>query len=192
MFQLVKGSAVIGMVFFVLVSFWPALDSEYKGPARVIDADTIEIDGKRHRLYGVDAMEIDQICRRRDGAAWPCGREAAAALAKFLEGRTVNCDIWQSEARFAEGKQKRPVDVSEQRTTRDAYGRFISICYAGSDNLSAWVANEGWAITERDANRLYNYTSQEGMAKFLGKGIWNGTFDPPAEWRRKQQAGERP
>ena len=172
MFQLVKGSAVIGMVFFVLVSFWPALDSKHKGPARIIDADTIEIDGKRHRLYGVDAMEIDQICRR-DGTEWPCGREAAAALAKFLEGRTVNCDIWQKK-------------------TRDAYGRFISICYAGSDNLSAWVANEGWAIADRDANRLYNYTSQEGMAKFLARGIWNGTFDPPAEWRRKQQAGERP
>ena len=63
---------------------------------------------------------------------------------------------------------------------------------AGSDNLSAWVANEGWTITEPDTNRLYNYTSQEGMAKFLRKGIWNGTFDPPAEWRRGQQAGERP
>ena len=173
MFQLVKGSAVIGMIFFALVSFWPALDSEHKGPVRVIDADTIEIDGKKHRLYGVDAMEIDQICHRRDGAAWSCGREAAAALAKFLEGRTVNCDVWQKKA-------------------RDAYGRFISICYAGSDNLSAWAANEGWAIADRDANRLYNYTSQEGMAKFLRKGIWNGTFDPPAEWRRKQQAGERP
>jgi len=171
MFQLVKGSAVIGMVFFAVVSFWPALDSEYKGPARVIDADTIEIDGKRHRLYGVDAMEIDQICRR-DGAAWPCGREAAAALTKFLDGRTVNCDVWQKK-------------------TRDAYGRFISICYAGSDNLSVWVANEGWAIADRDANRLYNYTSQESMAKFLRKGIWAGTFDPPAEWRRKQQTGER-
>ncbi len=189
MFQLVKGSAVIGILFFAFVSFWPALDSEYKGPARVIDADTIEVGGKRHRLYGIDAMEIDQTCHRRDGAAWPCGREAAAVLAKFLEGRTVNCDVWQSEARFAVGKQKRPVDVSEQRTTRDAYGRFISICYAGSDNLSAWVANEGWAIADRDANRLYNYTSQEGMAKFLARGIWNGTFDPPAEWRRRQQVG---
>lgn len=173
MFQLVKGSAVIGILFFAVVSFWPALDSEYKGPARVIDADTIEVDGRRHRLYGVDATEIDQICHRRDGAVWPCGREAAAALAEFLDGRTVNCDVWQKK-------------------TRDAYGRFISICYAGSDNLSAWVANEGWAIADRDANRLYNYTSQEGMAKFLRKGIWNGTFDPPAEWRRGQQTGERP
>ena len=59
-------------------------------------------------------MEIDQICHRRDGAAWPCGREAAAALANFLEVRTVNCDVWQ---------KKTPGDA-----TRDACGRFISIC----------------------------------------------------------------
>ncbi len=45
MFHLVKGGAVIGILFFALVSFWPALDSEHKGPARVIDAETIEVDG---------------------------------------------------------------------------------------------------------------------------------------------------
>lgn len=171
MFQFVKGSAVIGILFFAVVSFWPALDSEHKGTARVIDADTIEIAGERYRLYGVDGMEVDQVCHRRDGAPWSCGQEAAAALAEFLEGRTVNCDVRQGDA-------------------RDAYGRLISICYAGSDDLSAWVANEGWAIADRDANRLYNYTSHEGMAKFLRKGIWDGTFDPPADWRRRQREGQ--
>src|SRR3546814_16319474 len=106
MFQLVRGSAVIGILFFAVVSFWPALDSEHKRPASVIDADTIEIDGKRHRLYGVDALEIDQICHRRDAAAWLCGREAAAALANYLDRRTVTCATWQGN-------------------TRDDYGRFI-------------------------------------------------------------------
>ena len=168
MFQFVKGSAVIGMVFFAVVSFWPALDSEHKGPAHVIDADTIEIAGNKYRLYGVDAIEIDQICHRRNGAEWSCGRDAAAALAEFLNGRTVNCDVWQGD-------------------THNAHGHFISICYAGGDDLSAWVTNEGWAIADRDANRLNNYTSEEGMAKFLRKGIWDGTFDPPADWRRARE-----
>jgi len=173
MFQLVKGGAVIGILFFALVSFWPAFDKDHKGAARVIDADTIEIDGSKHRLYGVDAVELDQTCRRHDGAEWPCGREAAAALAEFLEGHTVNCDIWQGNA-------------------RDDYGRFISVCYADGENLSAWIAREGWAVADKNANRLDNYTSQEGMARFLRKGIWTGTFDPPAEWRRAGQTGERP
>lgn len=162
MFQLVKGGAAAGMAFFACMSFWPALDSEHKGPARVIDAGTIEVGGGRHRFYGVNAVKIDRVCRNRDGSQWLCGRKAATALAEFLRGRTVNCDVWQ-------------------KTMRDAHGRFISVCYAGSDNLSAWVANEGWAIADRDANRLYNYTGEEGMAKFLRRGIWAGPFDPPEE-----------
>lgn len=80
MFQFVRLSAVIGIVFFACLSFWPALDEEHSGPANVIDADTIEVGGEKHRLYGVDAVEIDQRCRRRDSATWPCGRKAAAAL----------------------------------------------------------------------------------------------------------------
>ena len=171
MVQFVKGSAAVGVAFFTLASFSPALDSEHKGPARVIDAGTIEVGGGRHRFYGIDAVEIDRVCRHRDGTQWPCGREAAAALAELLRGRTVNCDIWQG-------------------TVRDAHDRFVSVCYAGSDNLSTWVANEGWALADRDANRLYNYTTKEGMVKFLRRGVWAGPFDPPKEWRR--QAGERP
>lgn len=172
MFQFVRLSAVVGILFFACLSFWPALDKEHSGPARVIDADTIEIDGERHRLYGIDAVEHDQNCRRRNGETWLCGREATAALAQFLEGRTVTCEV-------RGGK-------------RDAYGQFISICYAGGDNIAAWASRSGWAVADPDANRLYNYTSEEGMARFLRKGIWDGTFDPPAEWRRRQQAGDRP
>ena len=66
MFQSVRLSAVIGIVFFACLSFWPALDEEHSGPAKLIDADTIEVGGERHRLYGVDAVEIGQRCRRRD------------------------------------------------------------------------------------------------------------------------------
>jgi hypothetical protein len=38
-------------------------------------------------------------------------------------------------------------------------------------------------VADPNANRLYNYTSDARMAKFLRKGIWTGTFDPPAVWR---------
>lgn len=173
MFQSVRLSAVIGIVFFACLSFWPALDEEHSGPAKAIDAGTIEIDGEKHRLYGVDAVETGQRCRRRDGAQWPCGREATAALASFLEGRGVNCEVWQG-------------------TTRDAHGRFVSVCYAGGDDIGGWVTRNGWAIADRDANRLYNYASDEGMARFLRRGIWDGPFEPPAEWRRRRQAGGQP
>lgn len=164
MFKFVRMSAVIGVLFFAAVSFWLAMKKDHAGPARVIDAGAIGVNGEIHRLYGVKPLSLQQHCRRRDGAVWPCGEVAAAALGKFLEGRKVTCQVWQGK-------------------TRDADGRFVSVCYAGSDDIAAWLAKNGWAIADRDANRLYNYTSDEGMARFLRKGIWDGTFDPPDRWQ---------
>jgi endonuclease YncB( thermonuclease family) len=43
---------------------------------RVIDGDTVEIDGRLVQLYGIDAPELGQLCDR-DGELWECGREAA-------------------------------------------------------------------------------------------------------------------
>ena len=68
----------------------------------------------------------------------------------------------------------------------------MSVCHAGGADIAGWVARNGWAIADRDANRLHNYASDEDMARFLRRGIWHGPFEPPAEWRRRQQAGGQP
>jgi endonuclease YncB( thermonuclease family) len=154
MFQYIKSGAVVGMLFFAFVSFWPALDDDHTGPATVISAGEIEVGGVRHTFYGVRAVAPDHRCRRRNGEEWTCGHLAAPALAKFLEGRMVNCDVW--------GKG-----------TRDDQGRFISNCYTDGDDIAAWLAQNGWAIADPDANRLYNYTSKESMGRFLYKGVWS-------------------
>lgn len=140
MFSFVRFSALIGILFFALVSFWPPMKKDHAGPAKVIDAVTLAINEETHRLYGVSPPP-----QRR--------AEATAALARFLDGRTVACQI---------------------RKTGEVSGRFVSVYYAGSDDIAAWVARSSWAIADRDANRLYNYTSDEGMARFLGKGLWDG------------------
>ena len=46
------------LVLFAL----PALADDIIGNVRIIDGDTLEIGGKRVRLFGVDAPELHQIC----------------------------------------------------------------------------------------------------------------------------------
>ncbi len=61
------------------------------GTASVIDGDTIGVHGQRIRLHGIDAPESRQLCRL-DGKPWPCGKDAANALADKIARRPVTCE----------------------------------------------------------------------------------------------------
>jgi hypothetical protein len=63
----------------------PAL-ADVAGAASVIDDDTIEVQGQRIRLHGIDAPESRQLCRL-DGKPWQCGQDAANP--KFLRPKNL-------------------------------------------------------------------------------------------------------
>jgi endonuclease YncB( thermonuclease family) len=61
----------------------------------VIDGDTIDVQGTRIRLFGIDPPEMHQQCRRGAGsisALYPCGRNAKAALERIIGGSSVSWD----------------------------------------------------------------------------------------------------
>lgn len=129
------------------------------GRASVIDGDTLEIHGRRIRLDGIDAPEAGQACGRR-GRTWPCGRRAAQALAAFIADRPVRC---------AGG-------------TTDRYGRLIARCRVGRTDLSAWMVRNGWAMAYRRYSTAY--VDAEDQARAAKRGIWQGPFTAPWDYRR--------
>jgi hypothetical protein len=60
------------------------------GIASIIDGDTIEIHGRRIRLFGVDSPESRRLCSL-NGRKYRCGQKAAFALSDFLGQHTVSC-----------------------------------------------------------------------------------------------------
>lgn len=130
------------------------------GNMRVIDGDSLRPADNTHdiRLQGIDAPELAQRCRDKAGRNYDCGRRARAHLRKIVAGRDVRC---------------RTMDV-------DRYQRSVSVCHAGETELNRQMVADGWAV----AYRLPVYVRSERNAKKARKGIWQGDFDEPENWRR--------
>jgi len=149
----------IGLAIVLVMLSWPAVCfGDVVGRALLIDGDTLEIHGQRIRLYGIDAPESGQLCRA-DDRPYPCGQIAALALADKIGERLVRC---------------------EERDV-DAYGRVVAICYLGDEDLGAWLILNGWAFAYRRYSE--DYLDEEGMARSERRGIWQGEFEYPWEWR---------
>ena len=77
------GSAVAaGLGVATLHATMPAAQN-LSGAARVIDGDTIVINGTHIRLAGVDSPERSQTCEGRDGNVYECGRDASAVMVEL-------------------------------------------------------------------------------------------------------------
>jgi len=134
--------------------------TELNGKPRIIDGDSIVIGDKRIRLHGIDTPEAKQTCERRDGTKYRCGDMATFALAELIEEHWVTC----------------------KGDTTDRYGRLIGTCVTGPVNLNAEMVRRGWALAYRRYSS--DYVAEEDEARAAGRGLWQGRFVPPWEWRR--------
>lgn len=143
----------------MLAGFWLASRMDDRvGAAEIHDGDTITVAGQRIRLYGIDAPELSQTCRDRDGATYACGRLAKRRLERLAKG-DIRCDAVET----------------------DRYRREVSICRAGDVDLGAAMVSSGWA-------RAYlryslRYADSELSAQRAGRGLWAGEFEDPWAYR---------
>lgn len=156
--------ALLGLLSLFLL-FLPAFGQSLVGRASVVDGDTLEIHGQRIRLWGIDAVESSQTCLDPQGKPWPCGRRAAFALADFIGGSPVACA---------------PKDT-------DRYGRVVAVCAVRGVELNRWLVEEGWALAYLQYGGTV-YLEAQRKAEKTKRGIWQGSFVPPWEYRQNPKA----
>ena len=133
------------------------------GVAVAADGDSLTVDGKRIRLFGIDAPELGQVCRR-GSEQWACGEEAAERLSKLVTGREVRCV---------------PVGT-------DQHDRVLARCSAGPADVNRTMVATGYAVAFRRYSQ--DYVSAEESAKLAKRGLWSGTFEMPAEVRAQARS----
>lgn len=133
------------------------------GLARAGDGDSLEINGTRIRLFGIDAPEFDQTCMR-NGTQWACGAAAADELSKLVTGREIRC----------------------ASTGLDQYQRVVARCTVGATDVNAVMVERGYAVAFRKYSN--EYVAAEGRAKAAKRGLWSGTFTMPSDVRAASRA----
>ena len=65
----------------------------------------------------------------------------------------------------------------------DRYGRLIMRCLAGDTDIGEALVEQGLAMAYRRYSQ--DYVTAEQDAKQAERGIWQGRFDAPWDWRKK-------
>lgn len=137
------------------VGYWQQTGETITGMGRAIDGDSLRIGTRELRLAGIDAPELHQTCER-DGAGYPCGREARRVFSDMLARGAVTCTVRES----------------------DRYGRGLAICKQGEIEVNAVLVRQGQAVA------YGRYDADERQARAARRGIWAGGFERPSDWRR--------
>ena len=160
----------ISLIFFFL-TYNDVKSQELKiisGIAKVIDGDTIRIEKNKIRLYGIDAPEKKQTCKKiwlsisflSFSKSYPCGEISTNKLKIKINNKFIIC----------------------KSHDKDRYNRYIAECYKDESNINRWMILNGYAVAYKKYSK--KFVAQENLAKKEKLGLWAGTFEMPWEWRK--------
>ena len=126
---------------------------------RVVDGDTIHLNGEKIRFSGIDTPEIKQTCINNT-VKYPCGVIAKEILIKKIGVKKVVC--------INEGK--------------DQYKRTLAECFVNDKSLSSYLVRSGYAFAYRKYSK--KFIKDEDYARINRLGMWSMKFEYPWDFRR--------
>src|SRR3974390_3103029 len=135
--------------------------ADLTGIPRIVDGDTLAIGATKIRLEGIDAPETDQVCLNASGSRWTCGIEARDRLIAHIAAREITCTS----------------------NGLDVYNRTLARCSLAREDLNNWMVQEGWALAYVRYSMVY--VQAEAEARTHQRGLWQGAFIAPWDWRHR-------
>lgn len=151
-------AAIIAFSLVVLGLMTRQPEEMLTGAAHALDGDSLVVNGREMRLKGLDAPELRQMCEI-GGKETPCGRQAAAALRRWLQRGPATC-------------------IGSET---DRYGRLLVTCRVNGQDIGADLVKNGLAVD------YGGYPAEEKFASGDNRGIWAGHFERPEAYRRRMR-----
>ena len=149
----------IFLISIFLLIFLLVINDTKSQELKVIDGDTIHLNGKKIRFTGIDTPELKQSCLK-EGAKDPCGVTAKKILINKIGNNNVEC--------ISEGK--------------DQYKRILAECFVNNESLSSYLVRSGYAFAYRKYSK--KFIKDEDYARIKKIGMWAMKFDYPWDYRR--------
>jgi endonuclease YncB( thermonuclease family) len=145
--------SISSLIFFLI------LNQVSSQELRVVDGDTIHLNGEKIRFTGIDTPELKQTCIK-EGFIDPCGVTAKKILIVKIADNKVEC--------ISEGK--------------DRYKRTLAECFVNDESLSSYLVRSGYAFAYRRYSK--KFIPDEDYAKDNKIGMWSMKFQYPWDYRR--------
>ena len=143
------------IIFFIFNYFKPQ-------EIRVVDGDTIHLNGEKIRFTGIDTPELKQTCLK-EGIKDPCGVKAKQILNNKIGKNDVEC--------ISEGIDK--------------YKRTLAECFVNNESLSSYLVRSGYAFAYRRYSK--KFVQDEDYARINKIGMWSMDFDYPWDYRKSKK-----
>ena len=131
----------------------------FAGSLKIIDGDTIILNGEKIRFSGIDTPELKQTCKQGDLEV-SCGMSAKMLLTEKIGNAVPKC-------------------ISE---AKDAYKRTLAECFVNGESLSKFLVRSGYAFAYRKYST--KFIKDEKFAKANKLGMWSMTFQYPWDFRK--------
>ena len=148
------------VISICLIFFFLTYNDVKSYEIKIIDGDTIHLNGKKIRFSGIDTPELKQTCKE-NGKIIYCGIKAKKLLIDKIADQKVNC--------IEEGK--------------DQYKRTLAECFVNDLSLSSYLVKKGYAFAYRKYSK--KFIKDEDYARVNSLGMWSMNFEYPWDYRRK-------
>ena len=148
--------SVFSLIFILII------DLVKSQTIKIVDGDTIHLNGEKIRFTGIDTPELKQTCLK-EGVKNLCGATAKQILIDKIANNNIEC--------ISEGK--------------DQYKRTLAECFVNNESLSSYLVRNGYAFAYRRYSK--KFIPDEDYARINKIGIWSMEFDYPWDYRKSKK-----